>query len=101
MAADQVGNNLFRQKIEYLGVTEEAGDIDKQVLGKKLEFAGIAAQLFPISIHVTGLNSRHCHTPFDPALQCAWLVNLEIKCGLGAKEIDQPGQPVRRRIVVA
>ncbi len=94
VAADQVGNDLLRQEIEHLRIAEEAGDVDEQVLGKKVEFAGVAAQHFEIPIHVIGLDRRHRHAPLDPALQRARLVKREIVGGLRAQKIDDLGQPI-------
>jgi len=39
MPADQIGNDLLRQQLEGLGVAEEAGDVDQQILGEQIEFA--------------------------------------------------------------
>ena len=97
VAADQVGNDLLRQEIEHLRIAEEAGDIDEQVLGKKIELACVAAQNFEIAIHVIGLDRRHRHAPLDPALQRARLVKREIMGGLRAQKIDDLGQPILRR----
>ena len=41
--AHQIGNDLLRQQLEGLGVAEEAGDVDQQVLGEELELAGVPA----------------------------------------------------------
>ena len=101
VAADQVGNDLLRQKIEHLRIAEEAGDIDEQVLGKKVEFACVAAQHFEIPIHVIGLDRRHRHAALDPALQRARLVKPEIMGRLRAQKIDDLGQPVLWHILRA
>ena len=93
LAADQVGNDLCRQEIEHLRIAEEAGDIDEQVLGKKIELARVAPQHFEIAIHVIGFDRCHRHAPLDPALQRARLVKREIVGGLCAQKIDDRGQP--------
>ena len=99
LAAHQVGNDLLRQEIEHLRVAEEAGDVDEQVLGEKVELAGVAAQHVEIAVHVVGLDRRHRHAPLDAALQRAGLVEREIMRGLGAQQIDDLGQPILRCIL--
>ena len=84
MAADQVGNDLLGQKIEHLGITEEAGDVDQQVLGKKAELLGVALQDLEISLRIVGFDRCHGHAPPDPALQRARLIKRKIMGGLRA-----------------
>ncbi len=71
---DQIGNGLFRQKIEHLGITEEAGDIDEQVLGEKVKLVAVAPQNVEVAVHVIGLDRRHRHAPLRPAPQRTLLI---------------------------
>ncbi len=56
MIADQVGNDFLRQEVEYFRISEEARDVDKQVLGEMVELDGIVPQNLEIAVHVTGLD---------------------------------------------
>ena len=98
MLADQIGNDLFGEQVEYLRITEEAGDVDEQVLGKKIEFAAVAPQYVQVLSHVVGFDRRHRHAPLDPALQRTRLVKPEIIGGLGPKKIDNIQQNILHHV---
>ena len=38
VVADKAGHDLLRQEIEHIRIAEEAGDVDEQILGEKIEF---------------------------------------------------------------
>jgi hypothetical protein len=97
--ADQIGNDLCGEQIEHLRIAEEAGDVDEQVLGEKIEFAAVAPQDLQVLRHVVGLDRRHRHPPLDPALQRARLVQPEIIGGLGPQKIDDIQQNILHHVL--
>ena len=97
LPADEIGDHLLRQQLEGLRVAEEAGDVDQQVLGEKIELTRILPQHVEIPTDV--IDSGQRHAPLDPAQQCARLVEREIVRGLRAQKIDDLGQPIRGMIV--
>ena len=68
--------DLFRQQLESLGVAEEAGDVDQQILGEELELAGILPQSAEVPARID--NRGHRHPPLDPPPQRTRLVEREI-----------------------
>ena len=72
MTAHEFRNDGLREEIEHLSITEEAGDVDQQILGEQIEFACVAAQYFEISIR--GCDRRRRHASLDPTLQRARFV---------------------------
>src|SRR6185437_7638081 len=77
LVAHQFRNDFRRQEIEHLWITEETGDVDQQVLGKKVELVGVASQQTKIPIHFIALDRRQRSTSFDTALQGSRLIERE------------------------
>jgi hypothetical protein len=86
LPADEIGDHLLLQQLEGLRVTEEAGHVDQQVLGEKIELTGILPQHVEIPTDV--IDSGQRHPPLDPAQQGAGLIEYEIVRGLRAQKID-------------
>ncbi len=82
----------FTKNSNALEFAEEAGDVDQQVLGEKLELTWILPQ--PVEIPTTVIGTGQRHAPLDPPQQCAWLVKREIVRGLGMQKIDNLSQPI-------
>src|SRR6185437_14128355 len=92
MIADQVRNDLLYQEVEHLRITEEAGDIDEQILGKNVELPCVTPENLEIAIRVVDLDRRHRHAPLDPALQRPRFVEPEVMTGPCAQKINDLGQ---------
>src|SRR5581483_10746494 len=91
MVADQVGNDLFAQDIEYRRIAKEAGDVDEQIRGQPVELLFVVPQDIKIPLYIVGLDGRHRHAALDPAPQRALLVQPEIMRCFLPKEIDDLG----------
>ncbi len=88
MAAHQIWNDFRREQIKDRRVTEEIGDVDKQVFCEQVEFVRIALQDLYVSIRIPDIDRCHHHAPFNPALQRARLVEREIVGCLGTEKVD-------------
>ncbi len=99
VATDQIGNDLIRQDVEHLRVAEEAGDMNQQILGQKLELAGITSQKLDVAIHATCPDRHHRHASLDAPLQCAGFVEPEVVAGLRSQQVYDLMQPTRFRVV--
>ena len=95
----QGGDDRFLQSKEHIGIPEESGDIDQQIIGKQRTFLVIAPQHLKVARHVAGLDARHRHSPRDPAPQCAMFVEMEIVGGAGAQQFDDFKQSVGHFVV--
>ncbi len=94
MIGNQIRNGLFRQEFEDFRIAEEAGDVDEQILGEQIKLGRVASQKCDIAILIVRSDCRHTHAPFDPALQCAVLVEREIVIGFRAQQFDDLRQPI-------
>ena len=92
---DEIGNDVLRQEVESLSIAKEVGDIDQQVAGEKIAFAGVAVENLQVALHAIGFDRGHGHAPLDPALQGAGLVQPEIVPGLHPQKVDDARQPLR------
>ena len=88
LGVHQVGDDFRGDQIEDAGVAEKAGDVDQQVLGQQVEFAGVGGEHFEVVAHRTGRDAAEDHAPFDPAFQGALLVEGEIIVGAAAHQGD-------------
>src|SRR6185312_13763044 len=82
--AHEAGNDLLSEEFEDLGIAEETGDIDEQVLGEKIELVGVLPKHLEITAEVDDASDRHA--PLDTALQCAGLIEREVVRGLRAQK---------------
>ncbi len=94
---NHVRNGLFGEEVEDLGVAEEAGHIDQQVVGQQGQFLRVAAQRVEIKRHVAGVDAGHGHAALGAALQGAGLVKAEIVGGAAAQQVDDAGESAFRR----
>ena len=93
MGAHQVRDDLVGQEFEDPGIAKEACDVDQQVLDKQREFVRVGLQQGDVAIGVAGLDRRHPHPPYDPALQRTRLVEGEIMRRPGAEKRNDFVQP--------
>ena len=56
--ADQVGYDGPRHLVEHGPIAEESRDVDEEILGQDVEFAGILLQRVQVSSHVVGIDGR-------------------------------------------
>ncbi len=99
--ANDVGDDCARQRIENLGIAEEARHIDQQILGQQITFGGILAKEIEIEVQVATPDREQGHTSFDTALECPRLILPEIMCGLVLQQVDDLGKACRLRITGA
>src|SRR6185312_6277100 len=90
--AHEAGNDLLREEFKNLGIAEEAGDIDEQVLGEKLDLSRVLLKSLEIMAAVGDGGYRHA--PLDAALQRAEPVGGEVVWGLSAQKSDDIGKSV-------
>jgi hypothetical protein len=99
VAADQVGNDRLGQQVEDRRIAEEAGDVDQQVLGEKLQLVAVVLQGLQIAADVVGPDIGHRHAALDPSPKRAAFVEAEIVHSSGAQKLNDGRQPVRRCLV--
>ncbi len=99
LPANELWNDLFRQKIEDCRIPKETCDIDQQIFCEKLKLVRVESQNFEIAGYAVRFDARHRHPPLDAALQRARFVKPEVMHGLCAKKIDDFRQPVAGHIL--
>ena len=83
-AVEDVGDDLFFEGLEGVGVAKEAGDANQQVAQQRV---GLGRHLLQIA-HVVGqrFNLMHRHAPLDAADHRALLVPREVVAGVGTQQ---------------
>lgn len=83
-AGQQQGQNPFGQLLPHVGVTEEAGDADQQLLEQQLELGLVVAHERGVGVH--RVEAMHRHAAPDAAHQAAGLVGGQIVLGVVAQQ---------------
>ncbi len=83
---DQAGNDLARQRFHRLGIAEEGGDADQQILEQQLGLFRAAPQAPQVILMAADV--VEAHAPFDPADQRALLVEAEVVAGARPQKTD-------------
>ena len=86
----ELRKNPFAQGFEHLGVPEEVGDADQEILIQGIQLAGIFAQESQVIVDI--LEVVQGHAPQDAATDGAALVVGEIDRGSGSQQIHDPIQ---------
>ncbi len=86
----QPGQNLFFERPEGLWITEETGDIDKNVLMQCEQFRTVGLKIGTVCLQI--LMALQNHTAIDASLDCSALVAAKIHACGGPQECEDPAQ---------
>ena len=79
---EQSRNDQLRQLVEGVGVAEEVGDVDQQVMEERADFVGILFEALKIGVQRRQLH--HLHAAVNTPHEGARLVAFEIVADLAA-----------------